>query len=67
MVETNICPGNDIISSFRERNNGWVRICSLRNVYGVNVFDEGQGILRDLTRFSSSSTLGERPTQMAEV
>ena len=42
---TNICPGNNIVPGFRECNDGWVRVCNFRNVYGVNVFNEGQSIL----------------------
>ena len=46
-AETNICPRNDIVAGFRERHDGWVRIRSLRNVYAVNILNEGQASLRE--------------------
>ena len=46
-AETNICPRNNIVSGFRDRNDGWVRIRSLRNVYAVNILNEGHTCLRE--------------------
>jgi len=46
-AETNICPRNDIVSGFRERNDGGVRIRDLRNVYAVNILNKGHTSLRE--------------------
>jgi hypothetical protein len=46
-TETNICEGNDIICGFRERNDGWVGICGLGDVYAVNVLNKADSILRE--------------------